>query len=124
QRPDYCGFARRLPPALPALVMPVLILGSIYGGFLTPTEVSAVALVYAIFLGVLVYRSATLTDIWRSGQNAVMQSCMIFLVIIGGNILSFMLTRLGIASDIAAFFRDSGMTKVQFLFMVNVLLFI
>lgn len=123
-RPDYCCFARRLPPALPALVMPILILGSIYGGFLTPTEVSAVALVYAIFLGILVYRSATLSDVWRSGQNAVMQSCMIFLVIIGGNILSFMLTRLGIASDIAAFFRDSGMTKAQFLFMVNVLLFI
>jgi len=124
QRPDYCGFARRLPAAVPALVMPILILGSIYGGFLTPTEVSAVALVYAIFLGLLVYRSATLTDVWQSGQNAVMQSCMIFLVIIGGNILSFMLTRLGIAADIAAFFRDSGMTKVQFLFMVNVLLFI
>src|SRR5688572_20520913 len=35
-RPDYCSFARRLPPALPALVMPILILGSIYGGFLTP----------------------------------------------------------------------------------------
>jgi C4-dicarboxylate transporter DctM subunit len=35
-----------------------------------------------------------------------------------------MLTRLGISADIAAFFRDAGMTKVQFLFMVNVLLFI
>jgi C4-dicarboxylate transporter DctM subunit len=53
-----------------------------------------------------------------------MQSCMIFLVIIGGNILSFMLARLGIAADIATFFRESGMTKAQFLFMVNVLLFI
>lgn len=124
ERPDYCGFARRLPPALPALVMPVLILGSIYGGFLTPTEVSAVALVYAIFLGILVYRSASLMDVWRSGQNAVMQSCMIFLVIIGGNILSFMLTRLGISANIAAFFQEAGLTKVQFLFMVNVLLFI
>ena len=123
-RPDFCAFAHRLPRALPALFMPVIILGSIYGGFLTPTEVSAIALVYAIFLGVLVYRSATLADIWHSGQNAVMQSCMIFLVIIGGNILSFMLARLGIAADIATFFRSSGMTQAQFLFMVNVLLLI
>ncbi len=123
-RPDFGGFARRFPAALPALVMPIIILGSIYGGFLTPTEVSAIALVYAIILGLLVYRSATLADVWQAGQNAVMQSCMIFLVIIGGNILSFMLARLGIAADIAAFFRDAGMTKAQFLFMVNVLLFI
>ena len=124
ERPDFGGFARRLPAAVPALVMPIIILGSIYGGFLTPTEVSAIALVYAIFLGLVVYRSATLTDIWLSGQNAVMQSCMIFLVIIGGNILSFMLARLGIAADIATLFRDSGMTQAQFLLMVNVLLFI
>lgn len=124
QRPDFAGFARRLPPAIPALVMPIIILGSIYGGFLTPTEVSAIALVYAIILGLVVYRSATLGDVWRSGQNAVMQSCMIFLVIIGGNILSFMLARLGIAADIAMYFRDSGMSQAQFLLMVNVLLFI
>ena len=123
-KPNYCGFAHRVPKALPALVMPVLILGSIYGGFLTPTEVSAIALLYAIFLGLVVYRSATLTDVWRSGQNAVMQSCMIFLVIIGGNILSFMLARLGIGADIAEFFREFGTTKAQFLLMVNVLLFI
>jgi C4-dicarboxylate transporter DctM subunit len=123
-RPDFCGFARRFPPALPALLMPVLILGSIYGGFFTPTEVSAVALFYAAVIGLFVYRTTTFGDIWRSGQTAVMQSCMIFLVIIGGNILSFMLTRLGIGNDIAAFFRDSGMSKLQFLFMVNVLLFI
>lgn len=123
-RPDFCGFARQFPPALPALLMPVLILGSIYGGFFTPTEVSALALFYAAVIGLFVYRTTTFADIWRSGQTAVMQSCMIFLVIIGGNILSFMLTRLGIGNDIAAFFRDSGMSKLQFLFMVNVLLFI
>ena len=123
-RPDFRGFAERLPWALPALAMPVLILGSIYGGIFTPTEVSAVAMFYAAFIGLFVYRSTTLGDIWRSGQTAVMQSCMIFLVIIGGNILSFMLTRLGIGAEIAAYFRDSGMTQGQFLFMVNVLLFI
>lgn len=123
-RPDFCGFARQFPAALPALFMPVLILGSIYGGFFTPTEVSAVALFYAATIGLFVYRTTTFGDIWRSGQTAVMQSCMIFLVIIGGNILSFMLTRLGIGNDIATFFRDSGMSKLQFLFMVNVLLFI
>ena len=42
-RPDFAAFSRRFVPALPALFMPVLILGSIYGGIFTPTEVSAVA---------------------------------------------------------------------------------
>lgn len=123
-KPDFPEFRRRLVPALPSLAMPFLILGTIYGGIFTPTEVSAIALAYAILIGVFVYRSTTLTDIWLSGQNAVMQSCMIFLVIIGGNILSFMLARMGVGADIASFIRESGMSKAQFLFMVNVLLFI
>jgi C4-dicarboxylate transporter DctM subunit len=123
-RPDTAAFRRTFLPALPALAMPVLILGSIYGGIFTPTEVSAVALAYAILIGVFVYRSTTLRDIWRSGQNAVMQSCMIFLVVIGGNILSFMLARMGVGADLAAFFRDSGMSKTEFLLMVNLLLLI
>lgn len=123
-RPDFPAFGRSLGPALPALIMPVLILGSIYGGIFTPTEVSAVALGYAILIGVVVYRSTTLQEVWKSGQNAAMQSCMIFLVIIGGNILSFMLARIGIGADLAAFFRDSGMSKTEFLLMVNLLLLV
>lgn len=85
---------------------------------------AAVALAYAILIGVLVYRSTTLSDIWRSGQNAVMQSCMIFLVIIGGNILSFMLARMGVGAYLATFFRESGMSKTEFLLMVNLLLLV
>jgi C4-dicarboxylate transporter DctM subunit len=49
---------------------------------------------------------------------------MIFLVVIGGNILSFMLARMSAGADLAAFFRDSGMSKTEFLLMVNLLLLI
>lgn len=53
-----------------------------------------------------------------------MQSCMIFLVIIGGNILSFMLARMGVGAYLATFFRESGMSKTEFLLMVNLLLLV
>src|SRR5690606_26518778 len=48
--PDFAGFTRRLPRAAGALSMPVLVLGSIYLGIFTPTEVSAVAAGYAALL--------------------------------------------------------------------------
>jgi C4-dicarboxylate transporter, DctM subunit len=121
---DLAGFGRQLGPALPALAMPVIILGSIYGGIFTPTEVSAVAAAYAMAICLFVYRSITLGGIWEAGRTTVMQSCMIYLVIVGGNLLSFMLARLGVSADIAAFFRDSGVGKYEFLLLVNILLLI
>jgi C4-dicarboxylate transporter DctM subunit len=50
----------------PALFMPVIVLGSIYGGFATPTEASMLAVVYALFLGAAAYRNLTISDIGQS----------------------------------------------------------
>lgn len=49
--------------------MPVLVIGSIYSGFMTPTEVSALAAAYAALLGLLVYRSIGVSDFGRWRGN-------------------------------------------------------
>lgn len=46
--------------------MPVIVLGSIYGGFATPTEASMLAVIYALILGVIIYRKLTLKNIYES----------------------------------------------------------
>jgi C4-dicarboxylate transporter DctM subunit len=49
-----------------ALLMPVIILGGIYGGIFTPTEASAVAVFYALIVGMVIYREIKLRDLYRS----------------------------------------------------------
>src|SRR5690606_11413836 len=61
--------------AAPAIAMPVLVVGGILGGFVTPTEAAVVASAYALFLGAAVYRELRLSDIpeilWVSGRQTV-----------------------------------------------------
>lgn len=77
QRPDWAGFAQRLPRAAGAAFMPVLVIGTIYLGWFTPTEVSALAAVYAVFLVMVVYRTASPAAVWETGRESVMQTVMI-----------------------------------------------
>ena len=124
ERPDWAGFARRLPVALPALLMPVLILGGIYGGFFTPTEVSAVAAAYALVLCLLVYRSIRPGEVWGIAKHTVLTTSMIFAVVMGGSLLGFMLTRMGLSRDLVAFVTAQGIEPWMFLLFVNVVLLV
>jgi C4-dicarboxylate transporter DctM subunit len=54
-----------------ALLMPVIILGGIYGGVFTPTEASAVAVFYALIVGVVIYREIKLTDLYAILRKSV-----------------------------------------------------
>lgn len=121
---DWRGFGRRLPPAAAALAMPVLVLGSIYTGFLTPTEVSAFAAAYAAVLCLLVYRSVTLGGIWTVAKDSLLQTTMIFAVVMGGSLVGFVLARMGISAQLVQFITDLNMTAWQFLLAVNILLLI
>lgn len=48
-----------------AVLMPIIILGGIYGGFFTPTEASVVAVAYGIIVGMFIYKNLTLKDLWQ-----------------------------------------------------------
>ncbi|MDN3722687.1 TRAP transporter large permease [Roseibium salinum] len=65
-----------------ALLMPVLILGFIYGGITTPTEAAAIAVVYAVPVSLVIYRDLTLKEfwevVWRSGQTAGVLLILVF----------------------------------------------
>src|SRR5207247_8601041 len=63
-----------------ALMMPVIILGGIYGGIFTPTEASAVAVFYALVVGLLVYREIRLPDLYIILRKSVMSSAVIMFI--------------------------------------------
>lgn len=123
-RPDWKGFGERLPGAAGALMMPVLIIGTIYMGWFTPTEVSALAAVYAVALVLFVYRTATLGAVWETARESVLQTVMIYGVLLGSGLLTAVLTRLGLAAELTALLKESQVSAVEFLIAVNLLLII
>lgn len=72
-----------------ALLMPVIIIGGIYGGIFTPTEASAVAVLYGLFLGMVVYRTIKPSDLPRIFRESALSAGSIMLIIAAASILSF-----------------------------------
>lgn len=79
--------------ALPALLMPVIILGGIYGGIMTPTEAAGVAVVYALPVGFFVYKGLTIENFWPTlryaGVTIGVVMMMVFMVVIVSRFLVF-----------------------------------
>ncbi len=78
--------------AFPALMTPVIILGGIYGGFLTPSESAAVSGIWAIFMGFFIYRELTITNLLQSIKETAITTAVIFSIIAMATFLSKVFT--------------------------------
>ena len=74
--------------AFPALLTPLIILGGIYGGFLTPSESAAVSGIWAIFMGFLIYRELTFSSLLLSIKETAVTTAVIFSIIAMATFLS------------------------------------
>lgn len=108
--------------ALPAMMVPVAILGGIYAGIFTPTEASAVAVLVALVVGMGVYRELKLHHLPEILKKTVLATSAIMLIISAAALFSFLVTRSGLPNDIAALFRDLFESRFAFLMAVNLLL--
>jgi len=122
QKADWGTFSRRLPKAGAALMMPVLVLGAIYTGFLTPTEVAAFAAVYAGVLCLFIYRTVKLGDMWSAARDSILQTAMIFAIVMGGSLIGFVLARMGVSTTLVEAITAMNMTAIEFLLVVNIVL--
>jgi C4-dicarboxylate transporter DctM subunit len=109
--------------ALPGLFMPFLILGGIYGGIFTPTEAAAVAVFYALFVGLFVYKDLKIRDIPQVFVRSAVMMAMILFIITNAMLFAFILTTEGIPSAIAEFIISHAVTPWLFLLFVNILLY-
>jgi len=107
-----------------ALLMPVIILGGIYGGVFTPTEASVVAVFYALVVGVGIYRETKLTDLPRVLRKSVISSAVIMFIIANAGLFSYLITRAGVPEKIGAFLVEWLQSPALFLLGVNTALFI
>ena len=106
-------------------MMPVIILGGIYGGFFTPTEAAAVAAVYGILVGLFIYRSINLKDVWELLKDSVSQTAVVMIIVGAASLFAYVLTVSGIAAEASsALVSISGGNKYIFLLIINVILLI
>jgi tripartite ATP-independent transporter DctM subunit len=87
-----------------AILMPGIILGGILFGIVTPTEAAAIAVFYALFISVVVYRALTFADIVDMLIRTARITGIVFLIIASASILSWWMTFMQIPQMIAAFF--------------------
>jgi tripartite ATP-independent transporter DctM subunit len=78
--------------AIPALVMPVLLFGGIIYGIATPTEVSTFAVIYGLFLAVLIYKELSLSELLRTLVDSATLSGMVLFILATASAFSWMLT--------------------------------
>ena len=107
-----------------ALLMPVIILGGIYGGVFTPTEASVAAVFYALIVGVGVYRETKITDLPRVLRKSVISSAVIMFIIANAGLFSYLITRAGVPGMIGALLVDWLQSPALFLLGVNLALFV
>lgn len=110
--------------ALPTLMMPVVLLGGIYSGVTTPTEAAAVAAAYALLISVVLYRSVTFADFYRSVLASARTSASIGMLIAGAIVFNYVVTVENIPESIKAVLSGWNLSALQFLILVNVLLLV
>jgi C4-dicarboxylate transporter, DctM subunit len=107
-----------------ALMMPVIILGGIYGGIFTPTEASAVAVFYALVVGMVIYREISFEDLSTVLRKSVISSAVIMFIIANAGLFAFLITRAGVPDAIGVWLKEVLKTPAYFLLGVNAALFI
>ena len=110
--------------AIPALSMPVIILGGIYGGVFTPTEAAAVAVIISLPIGFLIYRGLKMKNFYKIVKESATSVGTIMVMILVALMLSQTFVMLQIPQAIIKFMFGITTNKYFLLFMINILLFI
>jgi C4-dicarboxylate transporter DctM subunit len=108
--------------AVPALLMPVILLGCLYSGITTPTEAAAVAAAYALLVSVLLYRSVGPRDVYVALRSSARVTVSIGMLIAGAIVFNFVVTSENIPRTLSTLLAGTEMSPLVFLLAINVLL--
>ena len=106
------------------LALVIIVMGGIYAGIFTPTEAAAMSAVYAFFIAVFIYKDMTLADVPRVLLGSASMSAMILYIITNAVLFSFLMTSEQIPQAMTAWIAGSGVTWIEFLLFVNILLLV
>jgi len=107
-----------------SLLMPIIVLGGIYGGVFTPTESAGVATLYCIFVGFFLYRSLTIKKLMSSMVNAITTTGVVILMVFFVMILSRLYVMENVPQRLVATLTGVTDNKYLLLLMINLFLII
>jgi tripartite ATP-independent transporter DctM subunit len=110
--------------AMPALFLPFIILGGIYGGFFTPTEAAAVAAICAFAVGFLIYRDLSGSAFWRSAASAVETTGVILIILLFSLVVGRIMSMERIPQEITRFMIATFKDPIWILLVVNLFLIV
>lgn len=121
-RPPLSTIAASFVKALPALLLPVIILGGIHFGVFTPTEASAAAVLYALLVGRFVYRTLRLSMLPSLLLRTSLLTSSILMVIACSEVFGWVLTVGQVPQTVAGWMAGFGLGPVALLLLINVFL--
>jgi len=121
---SWGNVGRSLVDGIWALLVPVIILGGIYGGIFTPTEAAAVAVAYGLIVGLFVYRDLKAKDLYRIFGSAALTTATIMVILGTATTFGRILTLERIPTMIADFFESVAKGPIMLMILINILLLI
>lgn len=121
---SFSRFFKQLKISLLGVLMPVIILGGIYGGIFTPTESGAIACVYGLIVSYFFYKELKLSDLKGLFVESGYISAMILLIMAAANIMSWILTAEQIPNKVAAMVGPYATDGILLLIIINIILLI
>ncbi|MGO1394512.1 MAG: TRAP transporter large permease [Halomonas sp.] len=108
--------------ALLAILMPVIILGGIYGGITTPTEAAVIAVAYSFIVGFVVYREIKLRDLMRILQDSAVTTAIVLSIIAAAGLYGRILQSLRVPTMVSDFVLSTIGSPLAFIIMANAML--
>jgi len=113
-----------LKQALPSLMLPVLILGGIYGGFYTPTEAAIVSVVYSLLISQMFYKKMALLEILRIMGKSMIDTSAIMIILAAAMLLGHYLSIVDLGFRVASQVQELGLSPMQFNLLVMAILLV
>ena len=120
---SFSDFIKNTWSALGALMIPVIILGGIYGGIFTPTEAAAVGVAYALFVGIFVYKEIKIKNLPHILIKAMETAAMVNFIIAAANLLSWIMSVTKVSTKVVDFLMTFVSNKYTYLLVLMLLLF-
>ncbi|MCT4368859.1 TRAP transporter large permease [Yangia mangrovi] len=108
--------------AVAALMLPVILLGGIYSGIVTPTEAAAVAAAYALIISILLYRSVSFRAFWSTLCAGARSAGSIGILIAGSITFNYVITREDVPAKLAGWLTSLDLSQTGFLIVINILI--
>ena len=110
--------------SFPAVMLPVILLGGIYSGIVTPTEAAAVAAAYALLLACGLYRALPFSGVVHIFVNAARSTAIVALVVAGALLINYVVAAEQIPNEIGVWVQSLHVSKLGFLLIINVMFLI